>query len=380
MSRYNSVIRPVWAEVDLAAIRHNFAEVRRLVGPAVEIMAVVKAEGYGHGALEVAKTALEAGASWLSVSLPEEGIALRKAGLKAPILIFSPLQASQAESMVEYDLTACVCILDSAVALSRAAVKSGREAGVHIKVDTGMGRVGVRVHEAVRFLNKVSGLPGIKVTGIFSHLATADEQNKDNAKQQIKNFSKVIADLKEARQLPAKVHLANSAAVIDLPLAHFNMVRPGIITYGLPPSSEVDLAKINLQPALSLKAKVSFVKRVSPGTGVSYGQRYHTDRETNIVTIPIGYADGWSRLLSHKAQALIGGKKFPIVGTICMDQCMIDVGDEPVEIGQEVVLIGAQGEERITADDVAAELGTINYEVTCMLSDRVPRVYIHGNP
>ena len=380
MNRYDERLRPVWAEIDLAAIRHNIGEVRRLVGPLVEMMAVVKAEGYGHGAIPVARAALEAGATWLGVALPEEGIALRRAGFEAPILVFSPLQADQAEAMVEYGLTSSLCGLDAAVALSRRAVKAGKSAAVHLKVDTGMGRIGVRVNEAVRFAVSVRRLPGIEVTGVFSHLATADEANKDYARLQLKNFNKVIVDLKNDGQLPAEMHLANSAAVIDLPLTYFNLVRPGIMIYGLYPSDEVDRSRVRLKPALSLKTRVSFVKRVGPGTGISYGQRYHTGRESTIATIPIGYADGWSRMLSHKAAALIRGKRFPIVGTICMDQCMIDVGDEPVEIGQEVVLIGSQGGASISADEVAGALGTINYEVTCMLSNRVPRVYLNESP
>ncbi len=371
------MLRPVWAEIDLEAIRHNIGAIRRLVGPTVAVMAVVKAEAYGHGAVPVAQTALAAGATWLGVALPEEGIALRRAGFTAPILIFSPLQAEQVTAVVAADLISCVCDLETVTALAQAAAGVGKTASVHVKLDTGMGRVGVPASEAARFVAAISELPGIRVDGVFSHLATADERNKTYARQQIANFNQALAALQAAGQLPPHIHLGNSAAVIDLPDAHFNLVRPGIITYGLRPSAEVDLDRIELRPALALKTRISFVKRVPPGTGISYGQRYHTGQTTSIATIPIGYADGWSRLLSHKAQALVGGKKFPIVGTICMDQCLIDVGDEPVAVGQEVVLIGSQGAERITVDDVAAQLGTINYEVTCMLSNRVPRVYLH---
>jgi alanine racemase len=379
MSRYNGVIRPVWAEVDLEAIRHNLSEVRRLVGPAVEIMAVVKAEGYGHGAVETAKTVINAGAGWLGVSLPEEGIALRKTGLDLPILVFGPLQVDQAGIIVKNNLTASVCLLEAAEALSREAKESGKVAQVHVKVDTGMGRVGIGAESAIPFLQELAGLPGIKVTGIFSHLATADEKNKEYALLQIEKFTRLIQELKKRGLLPEKVHLANSAGVIDLPSSYFNMVRPGIMLYGLYPSEEVNRNQVHLKPALSLKARVTFVKKVGPGTGVSYGQKYHTTRETTIATIPIGYADGWSRTLSHKAAVLIAGKRFPVAGMICMDQCMIDVGDEPVRVGDEVVLLGTQGQERIAAEMVAKQLGTINYEVTCMISDRVPRIYRNTN-
>jgi alanine racemase len=379
MGRYkNEAIRPVWAEIDLEALSHNLAEVRRLVGPAVEIMAVVKAEGYGHGAVETAKIAMKQGAGWLGVSLPEEGIALRKAGIAAPILVFEPLQTNQANVFLEYDLVATGCIREAMVALAREASQTGKEAKVHLKVDTGMGRIGIDTNEASAFITKVSELPGVKITGLYSHLATADERNKNYAERQIKVFSNLVESLKTAGLLPEKVHLSNSAAIIDLPNSYFNMVRPGIMLYGLYPSEEVHREKVNLKPALSLKTKIVFRKRVLAGSGISYGLRYQTTRETTIITIPIGYADGWSRILSQKAQALIGGKKFPIVGTICMDQCMIDAGDEPVELGQEVVLIGKQGEEHITADMVARQMGTINYEVTCMISDRVPRIYINS--
>ncbi len=377
MGRYQEAVRPVWVEIDLNAIRHNLAEIRRLVGPTVEIMAVVKAEAYGHGAVKIAKTALQSGANWLGVALPEEGIALREAGITAPILVFSPLQTDQAEAMVRYDLTPTVCMLEPAVALSRAAVAAGKKAPFHVKVDTGMNRIGIPASEGIVFIKKMQHLPGILFEGIFSHLSTADERDKEYAKYQIKIFNKIIVDLKTQGLLPPKAHLANSAGIIDLPLTYYNLVRPGIILYGMYPSPEVEIDKIQLQPAFSLKTKVVFIKRVAQGTAVSYGRRYIAPAESTIVTIPIGYADGWSRRLSGKAEVLISGKRFPIVGTICMDLCMVDVGDEPVEIGQEVVLVGSQGAERITAEEIGAHLGTINYEVTCMISDRVPRRYLN---
>ncbi|HPT86389.1 MAG TPA: alanine racemase [Bacillota bacterium] len=376
MNHYDKIIRPVWAEIDLQALRHNLHEVRRLVGPEVEIMAVVKAEAYGHGAVKVAQTAIENGASWLGVSLPEEGIVLRKAGFTVPILVFEALQPEQVDAFIDYDLTATVCILDSAIALSRAALKAGKTAALHVKVDTGMGRVGVCYSDALKIVKGIAKLPAIQTTGIYSHLATADQENKDFANLQIKRFTKVVSELREAGLLPGKVHLANSAAIIDLPASYFNMVRPGIMLYGMKPSSEMSLSgKVDLQPVLSLKTKVIFVKRVPAQTGISYGHCYRTKKETTIVTIPIGYGDGWSRRLTNQAEAIIGGKKYPVVGAICMDQCMIDVGDDPVELGASVTLIGKDGEAEITVDSIAETLGTINYEITCMLGSRVPRVY-----
>lgn len=377
MSRYPDSIRPVWVEIDLNAVRHNLAEIRRLVGPQVEIMAVVKAEAYGHGAVKIAQTALQSGASRLGVALPEEGIALRKAGINAPILVFSPLLTDQAETMVRYDLTPTICMLEPAVALSRAAVAAGKKVPCHVKLDTGMNRIGIPAQEGIVFIKKMQSLPGILFEGVFSHLATADERDKEYARHQMKTFNKVIIDLKNEGLLPPKVHLANSAGIIDLPLAYYNLVRPGIILYGMYPSPEVETDRIRLQPVFSLKTKVVFKKRVPQGSAVSYGRKYVTPRETTIVTLPIGYADGWSRRLSGKAEVLISGKRFPIVGAICMDLCMVDVSDEPVEIGQEVVLIGSQGSETITAEEIGGYLGTINYEVTCMINDRVPRRYLN---
>lgn len=378
MGRFEQWVRPVWAEIDLGAIRHNLREIRRLVGPGVEMMAVVKAEAYGHGAIEVARTALDSGASWLGVAIPEEGVKLRQAGLTAPVLVFGPLQVSQVSVFLEYDLIPTVCTLEAAVALSREAVKIGKVAKVHIKVDTGMNRIGIHYSDTSRFVHKVTQFPGIKITGVYSHLATADHADKELAKLQIKRFTEVISQLKKDNLLPEKVHLANSAAIMDLPNSYFNMVRPGIILYGLTPSTEMsNPSEVNLKPALKLKTRVAFVKKVPPRSGISYGYRYYTKKETTIATIPIGYADGWSRMLTNKCMAMIGGKKYPIVGTICMDQCMVDVGDDPVEIGDEVTLIGVDGDQAITADEIAGILGTINYEVTCMLSDRIQRVYLN---
>jgi len=380
VSRYPEKIRPVWAEIDLAALTHNLTEVKRLVGPKVEIMAVVKAEAYGHGAVEVARTAIKAGATWLGVSLPEEGIALRQGGIQAPILVFQPLQSTQAAIFLDYNLTATVCLLDAAVALSREAVKRRLETpvAVHVKVDTGMGRVGIPYQDAGSFFKSLSVLPLIKATGIYSHLATADHQDKTFAKTQIERFDGVVKRLINAGVELEKIHLANSAGIIDLPDSYYNMVRPGIMLYGLMPSDCLENPnQVKLKPVFSLKTKAIFIKKVLQGTGISYGLRYQAQKDTTIVTIPIGYADGWSRILSNKVAVLIRGKRYPIVGTICMDQCMIDVDDEPIEIGQEITLIGSEGSQAITVDDVAQILGTINYEVTCMLGDRIPRVFLN---
>lgn len=376
MTRYNGKpIRPAWAEIDLRALKENIQSIRRLIGPRPEIMAIVKADAYGHGALETAPSILAAGVTRLGVSLPEEGIALRKHGIKAPILVFTPLLAEQVAPICAYDMTASLTMLSSAEALSAEARRRRKKIKVHIKVDTGMGRVGISPDETVSFIQQVLALPNLLVEGVYSHFATADEADLSFARQQLASFQQVLATLSEKGiELPIS-HIANSGGIINLPESHFNLVRAGIILYGLYPSAEVKKELLPLRPALRLKARVTQVKRVPPGAGISYGQIYHTSRETNIATLPIGYADGFSRLLSGKARVLIGGKPFPVVGRICMDQCMVETGDYPVKVGEEAVLIGRQGEEEITADELAQLLGTINYEVICMISDRIPRVY-----
>ncbi|HOQ23599.1 MAG TPA: alanine racemase [Bacillota bacterium] len=379
MARYKEpVIRPVWAEINLQSIKDNICAIQAHVGSGVQLMAVVKAEAYGHGAVEVAKAARSVGVHWFGVSLPEEGIALRKVGITEPILVFGPLQTSQVGPVVKYDLTSTVCLEEAVRALSSEAVRQGKTAKVHVKIDTGMGRVGVLPGQAVDFVQKIRELPGIEVEGIFSHFATADEADLGYAYQQLRVFNGALARLGEAGISVPVRHIANSGAIIGMPEAYFDLVRPGIILYGLYPSDEVAKERIALKPAFSLKTRITHVKKVPAGTGISYGQIYHTKQETGIATIPIGYADGWSRLLSGKAHVLIHGRRFPIVGRICMDQCMVEIGDEPVKVGEEVVLIGRQGDAVITVEEVAGHLGTINYEVICMISDRVPRVFV-GN-
>jgi alanine racemase len=369
-------LRPVWVEIDLSKIQANVRSVRQRVGDQVQIMAVVKAEAYGHGAISVARAARDAGATWFGVALPEEGIELREAGIREPILVLGVLQPEQASAMVAHDLTSAICQWPSLEALSREAVRQNRIAKFHLKIDTGMGRVGVMPTEAVDFLRRANTLPGVQAEGVFSHFATADAYDLAYAREQLSRFQKTLASLDQAGfHLPVR-HLANSAGIINLPEAWFDMVRLGISLYGLYPSDEVPREKLPLWPAFSLKTRIAQIKRVPPGTGISYGQIYHTASESNIATIPIGYADGWSRMLSGKVSALVHGRRFPIVGRICMDQCMIDLGDEPAEVGDEVVLIGKQGSAVITIDEVAASLGTINYELVCMISDRVPRVYV----
>lgn len=370
------IIRPVWVEVEAAAIRENLRRIKALAGPRRKVMAVVKAEAYGHGALKVAQLAMAEGINWFGVATPEEGIALRQAGVEANILVFAPLMPEQAPAYCQYDLIATVTTGAGAVALDREAARCRRKMRVHIKVDTGMGRIGFLPEQAGAEIEKLMALPHLVVEGLYSHFATADAADLSYARQQLRTFQGLVTDLeKRGIRIPLK-HLANSGGLLNLPESYFDLVRPGLLLYGMYPSPWCHREKLALRPAFRLKTKVVYVKRVPAGTGISYGQIYHTAKETTIATLPIGYADGWIRKLSGKARVLINGEYYPVVGTICMDQCMVEVGDAPVQVGDEVVLIGRQGGKEITVEEVAAHLDTINYEVVCQISARVPRIYI----
>jgi alanine racemase len=371
-----SLLRPVWVEVDKAAIRENLRGIKTLVGPRRKVMAVVKAEAYGHGAVQVAQLAREEGIDWFGVATPEEGIALRQAGIKANILVFAPLLPEQVAAFCRYNLVATITTLESAVAFSHAATSCQRPMRIHIKVDTGMGRIGFLPEQAGAEIAKITTLPYLVTEGLYSHFATADAADLSYARQQLAAFQRLVDDLENRGiRIPLK-HLANSGGLLNLPESYFDLVRAGLILYGMYPSPWCHREKLTLQPAFRLKAKVDFVKRVPAGTGISYGQLYHTPKATTIVTLPIGYADGWRRKLSGKAKVLINGEFYPVVGTICMDQCMVAVGDAPVRVGDEVVLIGRQAGKEITVEEVAAHLDTINYEVVCQIGARVPRIYV----
>ncbi|MDI6638023.1 MAG: alanine racemase [Bacillota bacterium] len=371
--------RPTVAEVDLASIGRNIAAIRRRIGPGPEIMAVVKADAYGHGAVQVATTALTSGATWLGVALVEEGVVLRKSGIIAPILVFGQLFPSQARRALRYSLSCTVSTYEFAEALSVAATQEGKKGKCHIKVDTGMGRIGVLPRQAASFVRRVAMLPNVEVEGIYTHFATADADDKSFAREQLSRFMEVIETLRTMGVQIQFRHAANSAACVEMPEARLDLVRPGILMYGLSPFSTERFQKVkremDIRPALSLKTRVSFVKRVPAGTPVSYGSTYVTREDTVIATLPVGYADGLSRGLSNRGEVLIRGRRLPIVGRICMDQCMVDAGNLEVEVGDEAVLIGRQGDQEISAEEVADKLGTISYEVVCAISKRVPRVY-----
>ncbi len=367
------VLRPVWAEVNLAHIKENIQRINALGNSNRSLMAVVKANAYGHGSIPVARAAIGAGALWLGVATPEEGIALRQAGIKAPILVLGAFFPGQEQAFIDYQLTATAATEEAVAALCRLA-SGQRSFSVHIKVDTGMGRLGLLKQNVVP-MAKMMAAHGVHIDGLYTHLATADERNLDFANLQLQRFKQTQQALDANGLRPRWLHAGNSAALFRLPMEELNLVRVGIAIYGMYPSQYVPHS-LPLLPALSLHARAVAVRRLPAGSPISYGGTYVTSKETNIVTLPLGYADGFSRLLSHQAQVLMGGKRYPIVGNIAMDQCMVDVGDYQARVGEEVVLLGRQGNQEIKAEELAAAMGTINYEVICMISARVPRVYI----
>jgi alanine racemase len=372
------------AEIDLAAIAHNVRALKNLLPAQTCLLAAVKANAYGHGAVAVARTALASGAGYLGVARPEEGIALREAGLTAPILIFGYSPPELAPELAALELAQCVFDMDTARRMAACLGSGEGPLSVHLKVDTGMGRLGIpcpdeaTVKRCVDAVKQLTLLPGLKMTGFFSHFAMADSRDKGFARRQFQHFEACLEALVEKGLRPPLCHMANSGAIIDLPATHLDMVRAGISIYGLYPSDEVVKTRIDLRPALSLKARVIHVKTVPPGTPISYGCTWRARREATIATVPIGYADGYSRGLSNKGMMLVGGRRVPIVGRVCMDLTMVDVTAVPrVKIGDEVVLIGRQGAALISADEVAAWNDTINYEVVAALTARVPRVYLN---
>ena len=363
-----------WLEIDLDAIGHNVRALCHKLSPGTELMAIVKADGYGHGAVPVARAALHKGAKWLGLGSVSEAIELRQAGITAPLLVLGPPLKWQAPLVVGNDLRVAVCTYDVAEQLSQAARLGGVTARVHVKIDTGMGRLGVIPAAALKFIRRIQVLPNLEVEGIFSHFATADDVDQTYARQQFSAFSQVMSDLEQTGiTIPIK-HIANTAAGITLPKTQLSLVRSGIAVYGLSTVEESKL-QLDLIPALELKATVSYVHRVPAGSGISYDTRYVAAKDTNIVTIPVGYAQGYSRLLSGKAEVLLNGKRYPLVGNICMGQCMADVGDDLVNIGDTAVFLGRQGSAYIGASELAAKMGTIHYEVLCMMGDKLPRIY-----
>lgn len=371
-----------WAEIDLSAYGHNIRELKGITAARARFMAVVKADGYGHGAVQISRVALQSGADCLGVARLDEGLQLREAGIEAPILIFGFTSPEKTPVLIDNQLTQTVFSLAMAETLSKSARDCSRKLRIHIKVDTGMGRLGLLAQELpgtsrVDEVEAIAGLPAVEIEGLFTHFATADSADTSHAELQLQRFRELLRALVDrGLEIPIR-HAANSAALIHLPDSHLDMVRPGIATYGLQPSSQWRRDGLDLRPALQWKTRVIHLKQVPAGFGVSYGITYRTSKPTTLATVAVGYADGLNRALSSRGQMLAGGRRAPIVGRICMDLTLLDVGEVPgVSVGDEVVILGRQKEQVLTAEDLATTLDTINYEIVTSISGRVPRVYL----
>ncbi|MBU1193297.1 MAG: alanine racemase [Proteobacteria bacterium] len=366
------------ALIDLEAIAGNIRSLKQITHPGAQFMAVVKADAYGHGAVRVAKTALKSGADWLGVARLEEAVTLRDAGITAPILIFGYVYPHQADTIIHLDLVTTIFSPEMAMALSENA-STDKPVNVHIKVDTGMGRLGMIVRNNSRIaedIESICSLPHLHVQGIYTHFASADSTDNAYTQNQIRLFTDLLADLKKINRTFEFYHAANSAGIINFPDSHFNMVRAGIAIYGCYPSNKKDTSKITLKPVMTLKSIITSVKDVPKDFCVSYGMTYKTLKKTRLASVPIGYADGFSRKFSSTGFMLVNGHKAPIVGRVCMDQTMIDVGNIPdVTPGDEVIIIGAQKNLHQTAEDLAQQIGTINYEIVSALTARVKKHY-----
>jgi alanine racemase len=366
------VSRWAWAEIDLGAVRHNVEVLCEVAAPAA-VWAVVKADGYGHGAIPTARAALDGGAGGLCVALVQEGTALRAAGLDCPILVLSEQPPSDLADAVQAGLDLTVYSYAQVEAIRAA---GGREHPVHLKIDTGMHRVGAATADAVGLAAAIAASPAVRLAGVCTHLAIADEPDDPYNALQIESFGDVVKTLRLVGHQPPLVHAANSAATLGLPASRFNLVRAGIAVYGISPGAALDEAGRALRPALSLRARVSHVKQVSAGDRISYGLRHQFARDTTVATLPIGYADGVPRrLFAAGGEVLISGRRRSIVGVVTMDQLMVDCGNDDISIGEEAVLIGSQGDGSILATEWADRLGTIGYEIVCGISARIDRRY-----
>ncbi|MBM3254889.1 MAG: alanine racemase [Candidatus Omnitrophica bacterium] len=373
MNKHNNIgYRKTWAEINLKNLAHNFRQVKRIIAPSVKVMACVKADAYGHGIIAVAKKLVSCGVDYLGVASIDEGIKLRNAGVGKPILILGLVLKEDISPIVRYKLIPALCTMELAHALNRMASKIGKKIKVHVKVDTGMGRIGVLYKDTLFFIKKLSKLKFIEIEGMFTHFPSADTDRAFTLKQisLIKNLKLKLSNL--GIEIPL-VHAANSMGLIGYKESHFNMVRPGLMIYGLYPKQGL---KIKLKPVLSLKTRVVYSKTLPAGYAISYGRTYLIKKNSVVVTLPIGYGDGYPRNLSNLGPVLIGGRRFKISGRVCMDQMMVDVGAFKVRAAELALLIGSQGKHRISAEELARLSGTIPYEITCGLGSRIPRVYL----
>ena len=372
--------RPTWIEVDLSAIGHNVDQLRSQLKPETQLLVPLKANAYGHGALAVGKYLEKKGVDFFGVASVDEAVGLRQGGIRTSILILNTILEDEVETVFDHELTQTVCTEELAIRLNQRASVLGKKIPIHVKVDTGMGRLGVWHEEALELIRFVKQLPHLEVQGLFTHLAYADGTEPEATQQQIGSFRSLVKRLEKESLLPPLLHMANSAGLLTHAASHFNLVRPGLAVYGILPFAQKNRTSISLQSALSLKSRICFLKKVAKGRRISYGGTYCAKQETVIATLPIGYADGYNRLLSNKGEVLVRGLRAPIAGRVCMDLLMFDVGRIPgVQIADEVTLLGRQGKEEITASDISAQCNTIPYEVLCWFSSRVPRLHLNEN-
>lgn len=367
-----------WAEINVENLRENFRNIKSLTKEGTKVCAVVKANAYGHGSVQVAKILIEEGADYLAVASEGEAIELRQAGIKTPILCLGFVPEVVYEEAIANELDITIYSLDAAEKLSKEAVRLGKNARVHIKLDTGMSRLGFQIEDAtVDAIEKIAGMPGIELVGVFTHFAKADEKDKTFTEHQYDGYMKIVSEV-EKRGVKIQIkHVCNSAGTMDMPQYHMDMVRPGIILYGLYPSDEVMKERLELKPVMTFKASVSHVKDLEAGRGIGYGLRYVTEKTTRVATMPIGYADGFTRMLSGKVSVKVNGTVVPVIGNICMDQSMLNVDAVEVKVGDEVIIFGEDIDARV--ERIAQALGTINYEIVCMVARRIPRVYMEKN-
>lgn len=365
-------------EINLDAFEHNIQAFQSYLPLDTKILVAVKANAYGHGAVPMAKAAIDAGASYLGVAFVDEGIELRRAGIKLPILIFGHTPSYAVEDAINYHLALTVSSVEQGAVVSQIAQRNQESATIHLKIDTGMGRIGIQPSEAVAALTQLVSLPSLYIEGVYTHLATADHTNTEYLREQQRVFTMIIEQLRDKEISIPFIHIANSPGAIQIPNDVYTMVRLGISAYGHYPSEEMK-KKIELRPILTLKSRISHIKKPSRGCGISYGATVRVTGDQWIATVPVGYGDGFPRIFSNKGFVLVSGQRVPIVGRVCMDQFMVDVTSVmPVKVGDEVVLYGEQGAEEISVDAAASQLGTIHYEVTTTLSHRIPRIYLRN--
>lgn len=369
--------RPTWVEIDQNALRHNLLAIQKWVGPYIKIMGVVKADAYGHGDYEVSRILLNNGVEMLGIAILEEGIQLRDKGIKAPLLLLGGIFEEQIDTVIQYNLIPTVYDLKLAKALSRKAHYFNKIIKIHVYVDTGMGSIGIRYNQAVEFVKAIKDIKNLSIDGIYTHCSCSDEKESKYTHLQIKRFRNILAALDAIKVCISLQHMANSGAILGYPATYFNMVRPGLSLYGLYPSEEAS-RNIGIRPVMSFKTRIIHIKDMKTGDVVGYGRTYRITKPTRVATLPFGYDDGYSRLLSNQGKVIIRGAKASIIGRVCMDQCFVDVTDiKGVSIGDEVVLYGNQGKETISIESIAKQLNTIPYEITCSVSKRVPRIYIN---